>query len=187
MIDQTLKFIQEQLNTALKLRFAKDEDLVILSGLTELNGAIPEGISERVVITLINIEREIVAPSGAPQLQLNEQGFSRTAAPLHLNLYLLLSMSFKHYPTSMEFLSAVLGFFQTHNLFTPQGFQGFPASLEKLSFDMVSLDMQGLNNVWNVLGGKYQPSVIYKARMITIQDAWVLDEVPEITAIDTKL
>ena len=187
MIDKTLSFILEQLNSTLKPRFSKEEDLVVLSGLTELDGNIPDGISERIVITLINIERENAAASGASQMQVSKDGYARTAAPLNLNLFLLVSASFNHYPTSMEFLSVVLGYFQTHNLFTPQTSKDFPADLEKLSFDLVSLDMQGLNNVWNVLGGKYLPSVIYKARLITIQDAWIFDQVPEITGIGTKL
>jgi len=187
MINKTVSFISEQLNHSLQLRFSKDESLVVGSGLTEAGGGFPDAISERVVITLINIEHEHSIVTGSPRMQTSHEGFARTTAPLHLNLLLLLSASFKHYPTSLEYLSAVLGFFQAHPLFTAEASQNFPSGLEQLAFDPVNLDLQALSNVWSVVGGRHLPSVMYKARLMTTQDAWVLNQVPEIKGVDTKL
>jgi hypothetical protein len=35
---------------------------------------------------------------------------------------------------------------------------------------MVSLNAEQINHLWAVLGGKYFPSVLYKVRMLTIED-----------------
>ena len=58
----------------------------------------------------------------------------------------------------------------------------FPATLEKLTFEMVNMNFEELNNLWGVLGGAYFPSIVYKVRMVKVQ----LDDIeaaPEITSI----
>jgi hypothetical protein len=50
--------------------------------------------------------------------------------------------------------------------------------------EIVNLDIQGLNNLWGNLGIKYLPSALYKARMFTLQEGWVVEQVPPISGID---
>ena len=52
--------------------------------------------------------------------------------------------------------------------------------------EIVNLDIQQLNNVWGNFGGKYLPSVLYKARMFTLQEGWVVEQVPPISAIEVE-
>ena len=35
---------------------------------------------------------------------------------------------------------------------------------------MVSMNSEQVNHLWATLGGKYLPSVLYKVRMLTIED-----------------
>ena len=65
------------------------------------------------------------------------------------------------------------------------GANPFPASLEKLVFEMVNMNFEELNNLWGVLGGAYFPSVVYKVRMVKVQlDA--TEPAPEITTIQLE-
>jgi hypothetical protein len=77
-----------------------------------------------------------------------------------------------------------VAFFQAKPVFTAQGSASFPRELERLSMELVSLDYALLNNLWAALGAKYLPSVVYKARMLTIQESWITDRVPGISTTD---
>jgi uncharacterized protein DUF4255 len=186
MIDTTLVFLRDQLNGYLAGRYSSREPLVVVASLSNLDGTVPSGIDNRVVLTLVNVEREGAAGS-TPHLRPEPGGFARLTPALHLNLYILVSASFPgNYIESLKLLSAVVGYFQGKPFFTPN-LAGFPRGLEKLTMEIVNLDPQGLNNLWAGLGGKYLPSVLYKARMLTVQEGWAIDQIPAVISTDAKV
>lgn len=186
MIDKALNFLLEELNGFLARRFQSNENMVALSGLVEPDGTIPLAIENKLVLTLVNAERETAARNagGAPSAFGGLQ--SRVSPPLNLNLYVLVSANFpNNYPEAVKFLSQAVAFFQAKPVFTPQGASGFPRELERLSCELVNLDFNQVNNLWGALGAKHLPSMVYKLRMITIQEAWISDRVPGISGTDT--
>ena len=188
MIDVTLGFILDALNGYLAARFPTDQPHVVLSGLAKQDGTVADGIDNRIVLTLANIERENIISSSARRLRPENDGFADSSSPLNLNLYLLISAAFdNNYPESFKLLSAVLGFFQGNTAFVPGSAPGFPRGLKKLNLELVNLDFQELNHLWSGLSGKYLPSVLYKVRMLTIDEGWLIEKVPAITGVDTKL
>jgi hypothetical protein len=188
MIDKTFGFLLGELNGFLDTIFPAGEPHAVLSALVQPDGSVPPKIENKIVITIINIERETAAfsspaparsPSGAPL---------RVNAPLNLNVYFLLSASFSgDYAESLRFLSRCLGFFQSKQTYSPQDSAGFPSGLDRLTIELVNLNIQDLQNLWATTGGKYLPSAFYKARMLTIDDAWVTEQVPVILAGEGKL
>ena len=93
MIDTTLLLLRDQLNAYLGTRYGGREPHVVLSALANLDGTTPSGIDNKVVLTLVNIERESAAGPGA-QLKPENGGFTRISPALHLNLYVLVSAAF---------------------------------------------------------------------------------------------
>lgn len=185
MIDKTLNFLLEELNGFLGRRFQSNENLVVLSGLMNPDGTVPLAIENKVILTLTNIERESAAANAAGRSRVVEGPRARVSPPLNLNLYLLVAANFgNNYAESIKFLANAVAFFQAKPVFTAQGSASFPRELERLSMEMVSLDYALLNNLWAALGAKYLPSVVYKARMLTIQESWITDRVPGISTTD---
>jgi len=43
-----------------------------------------------------------------------------------------------------------------------------------LILDLMTLSYQDLNNLWGILGSRYLPSVMYKMRLISINEDFVL-------------
>jgi hypothetical protein len=43
-------------------------------------------------------------------------------------------------------------------------------NIDKLVFELLKTDYQSTNYLWNSLGAKYVPSMIYKVRMLTIDE-----------------
>ncbi len=56
------------------------------------------------------------------------------------------------------------------NVFTPFTHPSLDPGIEKLVFELYNLSFEQLNQVWGMLGGKYYPSVLYKMRVISIDE-----------------
>ncbi|MCY7327045.1 MAG: DUF4255 domain-containing protein, partial [Saprospiraceae bacterium] len=84
-------------------------------------------------------------------------------------------------------ISKVVLFFQRKNVFTPENVGAnlvFPTEVgvEKIILDLFTLNFEQINHLWGVLGGKYMPSVLYKLRIVAIQNA-KLDETATVKEI----
>lgn len=188
MIDKAMAFIMGELNSVLLARFQSSENLVILSSVSNPDGSLPSGIENKVVLTLINVEREAAANSGTWAARAANEGFVRTSPPLSLNLLMMVTASFaSNYSEALRFLGSVMGFFQAKPSFNAQNSPSFPAEMEKLSMELVNLSIQEINNVWAILGAKYMPSVVYKVRMLVLQENWIGERIPAITGPETRV
>lgn len=168
MIDVALGFIREQLDDALRSRFSVNDEMVVLSAITALDGNIDAGIANRVVLTLVNIEREAMVPALSPTPDLADVS-SRALPRLNLNFDLLISSPFRQYTDSLKYLSAVLDFFHDHPLFSPENSPDLTDRAISLSLEMENLDRRAMNDVWSLRGGNYYPSVVYKVRLMPSQ------------------
>ncbi|QRX82511.1 DUF4255 domain-containing protein [Glaciimonas sp. PAMC28666] len=186
MIEKTLTFIAAELNNFLGARYPSNEALSIVSGLINPDGSTPPGIDNRIVFSLVNIERE-PAVAGAGVVPRSDGGYALQQAPLHLNLYVLLTASFADYTQALQLLSMALGYFQSRTYFDAQSSPAFPRELDRLQLELVSLSIHEMNNLFSLLGSKYQPSALYKVRMLTIQENWMTASIPAVSATDTRI
>jgi len=196
MIDKALGFLLDELNRFLEPRSPGGEPLAVLSSLAIPHGGAAPGTDNKLVMSLLSIEKEgaaaalpaplrdpsAPAPAGAPA------SFARVAAPLPLNLNLVVAASFgTNYHEALKVLSAAIGFFQARPAFTSQNAASLPAGIERLSIEMVSCDLTMLSNVWSVLGANYLPSALYKIRMLSVQQGWVTAFEPAVGGAATDL
>jgi len=182
MIDKTMSFLIGELNSLLANRFQSNEDLAVLSSLANPDGTLPPAIENKLVLSLINVEREPSATGSRPMRSVGE-GLARVSPPLGLNLLVLATASFSsNYAEALKVLSHVMGFFQAKPSFNAQNSAAFPASMEKLSVELVNLSIHEINNVWSILGAKYMPSIAYKVRMIVVQENWIAERVSPVSA-----
>ena len=65
MIDKALNFTLDELNSFLGTRFQSHENLAVLSSLSNQDGSAPVITDNKIVLSLVNIERETAASSGA--------------------------------------------------------------------------------------------------------------------------
>jgi len=169
MVYSVLNTVGDKLNFYLKNRFSLGEDKVILSNIVNQDGSIAITESDKVVITLVNIHEETVSS------RLNSQ--DHLPRPVNLNLFILFSSYFidKNYPEALKFLSAVISFFQSNAVFNHSNTPDLDDRVEKLTFEIVNQDLQNQSHLWGSLGGKYLPSILYKVRMVTIQEGNEVD------------
>jgi hypothetical protein len=124
-----------------------------------------------IIISLIKIEEDRISRSQDNYVRIDQQVIYKNP-PVYLNLDILFTANYENYKTSLLLLSFVIQFFQFQNVFTPQNAPDLPAGIDELIFDMKTLTLQDLNNLWGILGSKYIPSVVYKMRLIQIADTF---------------
>lgn len=187
MIDKTMAFLLGELNAYLAARFPASANLAVLDDIVQETGTGGEDIENKLVVTLVNIEREPIAANTAKMYRQTGDVAKRIPQPLNLNLVFMIAANFpENYPDSLKVLSAAIAFFQSAPLFTPQANPQLPDALERLSVEWRELDLQASHNLWTVLGGRYRPSVVYKARMLIVDDAFIGADVPIITGADVE-
>jgi hypothetical protein len=180
MIYESLTCLAEEMNIFFKSKLKISEDKVIVSAIVNQDGSIAIQGENKVLITLVNMTKEIGIK--------RESSISNTTnanKPICLNLSILLSCYFTagNYAEALRFLSFVISFLQTRNVFDHSNTPRLDNAIEKLVFEMESYEADRLSNIWTTLGAKYMPSVLYKARMIVLDATQVREYRPAVTGI----
>ncbi len=182
MIDLALAFIQQEVNAYLHTRTG-EESKVVLDKLIDESGKynIEKG---KLGLSLINIEEERVFRSQLPEYQLVDGKQVLMEPPVKLTIYFMLAANITLYSESLKFIGHVAAYFQANNGFTPAAYPGLDERIENMTVELQSLGYEQQNQLWAYLGGKYLPSLVYKARMVVIQDTAIKGVGAPITEIN---
>lgn len=184
MIDNALKFVAAEVNRYVVRKINPKDDpsitkLVVLGNITKAqdndNTPNPNNpVAGKAVLSLVNIEEDRISKSPQNFVKVNDKVEYRNPK-IFLNLYCLFAVANSSYDTALQQLSLIIQFFQYKNVLNHQN---SPAAsepkldprIDKLVFDLHSLNFEQVNHLWGTLGGKYLPSVLYKVRLVTIED-----------------
>jgi len=167
MIEEALTYTVKRLNAFL----APIPDVVVLGNIAFAQDGASDvaSMAKKVVLSLINIEQDRMSQDPWPYKYQGTTLYQQQPA-VHLNLYLLFSANFDDdYPSALTAIDKVIEFFQYTPYFGSDNSPDLTAGLNRLIFDMFSVDLDLVHHLWSMLGSKYMPSVVYKMRMIAIQ------------------
>lgn len=123
-------------------------------------------ILESVIVTLVSAEEENALKNNFPLRQVGAS-FIQEKSAVAINVYLLFSAKYDSYESALKAISQVIYCFQsTRKIFFESESETFEAVL-----NLHNMGFENLNNLWTVLGGRYLPSVIYKARVLMFQQS----------------
>jgi hypothetical protein len=170
MIEKALQFTAKALNQFIKNKFGLDEDIVLVNRIIEQNGTVPKENKNKIILSLIHIEEETTKQFYNRMQPISDGNYVKKPVSNRYNLFTLVTPIFDNYTETLKFLSASIQFFQNNELMDATKYANIPAGIEKLEYEFQKGDnyMQ-MQNLWTALGAKYQSSVIYKIRMITIE------------------
>ena len=103
--------------------------------------------------------------------------------PIYLNMYVLFYSLFneKLYEESLKFISAIIGFFQSKKVFTPNNTSGLDQQIDKILVEINNISFHEQSNILSALGAKYAPCVLYKMRMVGIEESGINYSTPKIS------
>jgi uncharacterized protein DUF4255 len=186
MIDVAAAFLVRELNAYMLARTGTAFGSAALSRIVADSGkyAIPD---DQVGVALVSVEEERALRSQLPQ-SVYADGRQVVLEPdLKLNLNLLFAANFKQYDQGLRQLSLVLAFFQSHGVFTRERNPALDPRIERLGVDLVSLTFEQLNQLWAFVGAKQLPSVVYRVRLVVVQDLQPSGVQPPITTIGSTV
>lgn len=132
-----------------------------------LNGS-EEQHDTDIIISLVNIEEVRLARDQQYVVKIDGELLPKNA-PVHLDLSLLFVAYGTGYENNIRNLQEVIAFFQKQSVFRATEIPQLAADgIDRLTMEMVTLGLEQLQQLWSMLGGKYQPSVLYRMRMITL-------------------
>ena len=158
MIRKILTYYAARLDDYLSRTHHRPEGLATVG----MIGNSTEERPNKMVVSLLGVERETAGGINAPVQHIPEGGYVRMQPSLLLNLNVMLAAVFdeRQYAESLSVLTDTLRFIQSMPKFTVEG--------KDYTIEIMSLSPQDLNNVWTLLGGQYYPSVVCKIRRLTI-------------------
>lgn len=180
MINSVFTTISDELNQYFSNRFSLNEDKVIISALPDSGNSTLATNEDNLVISLVNIEEERLTQRSPVSID---------NKPVNIYLYILFAAGFteNNYEEALKLLSATVGFFQHKSVFTHSNTPDLSPLVDKLCFEMINLNIQELSQLWGIQGGKYYPSVLYRARIVSIRDENILDDGARIVGFGNRI
>lgn len=133
-----------------------------------------------IVLSIVNIEEDRVLKNQSlyknyvPSSDTIEKYKNPTQNLIFSLLFASYNIDQSKYLDGVDKLEVVIRYFQNKRVFYWQppnllDTEPIGGSYDKIIFDMISLKMDQLNQMWSYLGAKYMPSVLYQVQMIPIQ------------------
>lgn len=167
MIYHILRALVEQLNDFLRTTFTLSTDIVQLG---PVRGDADSATDNRISVSIVGLERETAA---GIRFERQAAGTSQlgTAPKWLINTHILFAVLFKEkqYGEGVRVLSAVLLFLQRHTSFV------VPESGVRYAIEPVNLSYADQASLWGMLGVSYQPSVLARIRLLTIESGEIVD------------
>jgi hypothetical protein len=170
LIDVALGVVVGQLNQALRRSFAVREDLAVLANILEQDGRVGAQVENKIVVSLVNIERDTVAQrEHRPGANPLARALS-SPEPVHLVLSVMFAANFggTNYTEALKLISGTIGFFQSRPVFDQRNTPELDRRIDRLALDIANLSVADLSNLWSILSGHYVPSVLYRMRMVSV-------------------
>ena len=173
MIDKALVFLRDIVNAHLTapvpgIPGTAEDAVVFLDG----DKAEPSFQLGAVTVMLINVEQEPVMRAANPWQRTAADGSSFQARPdLRLNLHVMFVARYKQYDQSLTQLSRVLAFFHANPVMDRYAVPSMPPEVPRLTMELLTLPIAEQNDIWNALRTPFQPSLLYRARLILISDS----------------
>lgn len=180
MFAAAVGYLRNRLNDRL-VPTGSSEDEVLLSSISQADGTMVPEADQKLMMFVLNIERDVMPGSRGAALS-SGSSVLESHRPLHFNIYTMVAScaAGKFYAGGLEKLSKAAAFFQSHPVFDHANSPDLDPRIDRLTLQIENVELSTVSHLWGVLGGSYRPSLLYKVRMVTIDDDAVIGEVPTI-------
>jgi hypothetical protein len=174
VIDQAVKFLLGRLNKALPRDLEGAAEDLFTYVRTERDDAV--GFKAGAVsILLVRIEEDTTMRPPDAYARVTGEGaqrdVQRIAPEIRLNLYVLFVARFPDdYGRALEQLSVVIRYFQQHRVFNRGNSTDLGKDISLLIMELLTPTFSEQNEIWGALRVAYQPSALYKLKMVVFQD-----------------
>lgn len=173
MIADALSFLRDRINA-----FSAGGPQIELGNVSRYNRGddFNEGLQNKVLLSIINIEEDTVVRH-VQHFKREANGIVFKNPPVHLNFTLLFASTHTDYTSALIALETIVLFFQKNWFFSVESspeLVGYNAvhdiKIEKMTFEIANLPLDGVSQLWGALGGHHMPCVLYRMRMLPLDN-----------------
>lgn len=184
MIDLALKFLRDYLNKDI----SGLANSVVIGNITKQEDITPDSLH----LSLLHIEEEKVMREVEHRRRANPtDNFYTIANPImRLNLYVLVTYQYTKkgvYDECLKNISKVAVAFQNKYSFVKKDFPNGYEALEQMVVELYTQTLDQNSNMWQAMGEKLSPSLLYKVRVIAIAPEKTIGTVEEVRAVGIDL
>ena len=180
MIDEVISVLKDKLNDYVKFKTGHLEDKVVLPEGSKLDPS--QFQLNNITPMLINIDEEKTVRLPDRFGGVIKNGLRTEFNPdIAVNLLVLFVVRFDDYRQSMKFLSLIIKFFQRTRIIDRSNTPSLSPEIDRLTIELQALPLADQNELWMSLNSTYQPSLLYKVRMLVFKDTESSEDVYEIT------
>ncbi len=185
MIGKIADHVVSELNTYFGLLASAQTDQVAAGSLFDLDGTPNAKVKDKLVFSLVNIEQDRTYHSLDVYKKNGRNDIEITKPELKVNLFFLLIANHGNYQEALKSISRAIAFFQHRHSFDIDPMLPTTSSGRKnhIVVEMISMSFEQQNHLWGMLGGKYMPSVMFKAGIADIRDERVEGEVAPVEEV----
>lgn len=215
MILQTLKILSNELENFLDsfVEDGVDSKRVVIGNIAFHEGekyrpnSVDITTDDKIVLTVVRVQEESILKNNAHYTKNTPLTTVDYHNPkVHVNLFILITCNSFLYENAMTYLSRIIRFFQSKNVFTELNTDPILSGINemdrfenfRLLMDLYSPSFEEANHLWSMMGGKQLPFVMYKLRALDlefrtisstgqrVEEIHVVDEASGETIIVTK-
>lgn len=175
MLDRTLIFVKDVLDSYLRQNLTVSDSLVVLNSLRDSEDSSFQKNQNRLVMTLVNIEYD----SARPYYNMKSQSLINKTPPQFFNLTVLFAANFDDYIESLKVISNVILYFQANPIFQRSSYPQMPDEQNLLEIEIENSSEAKSFELWHALGAHYMPSVLYKIRRLTMDSRQIAGFQPQ--------
>lgn len=186
MIDQTLKFLANELNAYLSIKTGNENiGRVFLKPLVKQDGSL-DMENDSLSLILANIEEEHAMKNHQQFFEKTGTSVKQVNPAINLNLLILFAANFTNYDEALKFLSLTILFFQHKHVFSNETHPNFSevSSSDEITVKLQAQSMEQQNHLWGMLGAKYMPSIAFKIRLLNFREDQTDTFIPTIQTVD---
>jgi hypothetical protein len=159
MISESLQTICHTLDQSLSDRFNLSESKIVLNNLIGQDGITLSINTNKIIISIISIQTDNAGINRQDNAEPLQSHNVQSGNHLKFNLHILISANLDDYNESLTFLEEITLFFDRNPVLIVPGTEN-----TKLIVTIEKVSNEQLFNLWNALGAKLIPHLIYHIR-----------------------
>ena len=172
MIADVVGFLRDRLNKAIPRDSSggSAEDLFVYVGANKEDAV--SFTSNAISMLMVRIEEETTLRPPDRFVMASADGTRKRVEPeIRMNVFIPFVARFpEDYRLSLQLLSRVIRYFQNHRVFTRENSPELSEQIPQLVLELVTPSFSEQNEIWGALRVSYQPSALYKVKMVVFQD-----------------
>jgi len=189
MIGDILQSISKELATYIEKQtdFASGKKIIYLGKPTNSKGEciIPDNM---ISLSLVNLQEDISMRSPMIKKRVDGNKVYSQKPGMSFDFTVIFIANFpKDYVSELNYLTKIMEFFQEKSTFTPQNTKGLEKQTrytEELIFKLNSGKIEEQAPLWNMLGLKYMPSIMYDVGKMIIQEEETLSSTRVVQTVE---